>query len=247
MRILMTVLALLLSSTLLWAQLAYDPVTNGMPVIGFATPAGSGAEGQPHDVTVVIDQPSSLQVTVNYTVSGSAQNGADFSLADSTLTIPPGQTSGTITIPVVDDVEVEGDETISIILSNPQGAAFGTSVYTYMLRDNDHYKDNDTPPTPPLLQVQGRDGQKVTLAFDHRTSIDATVDYIITSTPTGSNQVYQLGSGTLSFPSGSTQASLDIPSNTDSIEQAGIKTISVYFNNPQNLVIVNPLYSYTQN
>ena len=83
---------------------------------------------------------SSNDITVNYAVTGTATgSGTDYTLADGTLTISAGATSGTITIAgIIDDLTVEGDETVILTLSSPNNATLGSnSVHTYTIADND--------------------------------------------------------------------------------------------------------------
>lgn len=237
---------LLLTCGVAWAQMAYDPVTSGMPVIGFAGVYSSGTESKsPARVRVVLSQPSSIDVTVNYTANGSAQNGQDFYLADSILTIPAGQTSGVIQFPVVNDSSVEGDETINIILSSPQNAVFGQSVYTYVIKSSD--QDLDTPPPLPVLtMLPGPSGRSVTLKLSSAYPQDITVDYQITVTETGSGYTHDLAANTVSIPHGQMQADIPIPDFGDNIEIQGAKTYAVYLNNAVNVTLNNPLLSVSR-
>ena len=63
---------------------------------------------------------SSQDVTVDYAVTGTATgSGTDYTLANGTLTINAGATSGTITIAsIVDDAADEANETVILTLSN---------------------------------------------------------------------------------------------------------------------------------
>lgn len=233
-------------SSTAWSQMAYDPVTAGMPVIGFADVYDSASESKsPFRVKVVLSQPTNVDVTVNYTANGSAQNGQDFYLADSLLTIPAGQNSGIIQFPVVDDDSVEGDETINIILSNPQGAVFGQSVYTYVITRSDH--DLDTPPPPPVLtMLPGPSGKSAILKLSSAYPDDIRVDYQITVTETGSGYTHDLTAGTVSIPRGQMQAEIAIPDFNDNIELQGAATTTVYLNNAVNVTLNNPMLSVTR-
>ena len=54
-------------------------------------------------------------------------SGTDYTLANGTLTISAGDTSGTITIAgIVDDTVDEVDETVIVTLSSPTNAALGS-------------------------------------------------------------------------------------------------------------------------
>ena len=66
-------------------------------------------------------------------------SGTDYTLANGTLTISAGDTSGTITIAgIVDDTLDEVDETVIVTLSSPTNAALGSDdAHTYTITDND--------------------------------------------------------------------------------------------------------------
>ena len=54
--------------------------------------------------------------------------GADFiSIAATTLTIPAGQTTGTIPVKICGDTDLEANETFSVVLSNAVGATIAYS------------------------------------------------------------------------------------------------------------------------
>ncbi|OAD21765.1 Na-Ca exchanger/integrin-beta4 domain protein, partial [Candidatus Thiomargarita nelsonii] len=64
------------------------------------------------------------EVTVDYATSdGSATVVDDYTGVSGTLTFPDGDTSETFNITIINDVIVEGDETVNLTLSNPTGGA----------------------------------------------------------------------------------------------------------------------------
>ena len=68
--------------------------------------------------TVTLSAPIDQAVTVNYaTADGTATAGSDYTAASGTLTIPAGQTSGTITVLVNGDRLAEPNETFFVNLS----------------------------------------------------------------------------------------------------------------------------------
>ena len=65
-------------------------------------------------------------VTVDYaTADGSAVAGEDYEAASGTLTIAAGQTAATVHVTVLDDSHDEGEETLTLTLSNAVNAAIG--------------------------------------------------------------------------------------------------------------------------
>ena len=93
----------------------------------------------PMTFTVTMSPASVSDVTVDYaTVDGTATAGVDYLATSGTLTIPAGQTSGTITVSVLGDLIPTPSETFTLSLSNPVGAkivpptsATGTILDTY--------------------------------------------------------------------------------------------------------------------
>ena len=80
-------------------------------------------------------------MTVDYAVTGTATgSGTDYTLANGTLTISAGSTTGLITIAgIIDDSLDEVDETVIVTLSNPSNATLGSDkVHTYTITDNDN-------------------------------------------------------------------------------------------------------------
>lgn len=91
-------------------------------------------------LTVVRTGGSSGEVSVFYGVAGgSATAGVDFTATSGVLVFTNGQVVRTITVPIIDDTLVEGDETFTVTLSNPTGGAVlvGGPVATVTIIDND--------------------------------------------------------------------------------------------------------------
>ncbi|HYV82167.1 MAG TPA: PQQ-dependent sugar dehydrogenase [Pyrinomonadaceae bacterium] len=69
--------------------------------------------------------------TINYaTTNGSATQPADFATTSGSLQFAPGETLKTFIIPIVDDALVEGNETLNLVLSSPDGASVEGSPFT---------------------------------------------------------------------------------------------------------------------
>jgi uncharacterized repeat protein (TIGR01451 family) len=110
-------------------------------------------------ITVTRTGNTSGAVSVNYATSdtlpisnncqdklGIASARCDYATTIGTLQFAAGETSKTISIPIVDDALVEGNETFSLTLSNPQGATLGiTSSATITIQDNDTLPSTSNP------------------------------------------------------------------------------------------------------
>jgi len=98
--------------------------------------AGEGAAGLPFLVT--LSSAVLSDVTVSAAASdGTARSGLDFASISRTLTIPAGQTSATLAVPLREDALDEPDETFLVTLSAPVGAVIGDSEATGTILDDD--------------------------------------------------------------------------------------------------------------
>ena len=87
---------------------------------------------------VTLGAASSLEVTVDWTTAdGTATADADYVAADGRLTFAPGQTEATIAVAVFNDALDEGDETLTIALSDPTNATIADGTATGTIADDD--------------------------------------------------------------------------------------------------------------
>jgi len=73
----------------------------------------------------------SAELVVNYTIAGTAENGVDYNESpplDGTVTIGAGQPTATIDIAPVDDLEIEGAETVLLTLSSDPAYVLGAGT-----------------------------------------------------------------------------------------------------------------------
>jgi hypothetical protein len=83
-----------------------------------------GEAGGTATITVIRANGAASGVTVDYTTTGgTATSGDDYAAASGTLTFAAGQTSATFAVPIVDDAAHEGNETVTLTLTNPTGQA----------------------------------------------------------------------------------------------------------------------------
>ena len=80
---------------------------------------------------VSLNMQSREVVTVVYATSdGTATAGSDYTATSGTLTFEPGETRQTIPVEVLDDDEVEGDEILTVKLSDARNATLGDQEAT---------------------------------------------------------------------------------------------------------------------
>lgn len=96
-------------------------------------PAGTAARRTVH---VALSEPAPADVTVHYTTAdGSATAPGDYEASSETVTIPAGRTGASFLLTVNGDDVAEGDETLTISLSNSRGATIGRASATITIRD----------------------------------------------------------------------------------------------------------------
>lgn len=135
--------------------------------------------------TVSLDAPSSVPVTVNYaTANANAQAGSDFAAVSGTLTFAPGETTKTVLVPTLDDAVFEGDETFTVNLSDPVGAAIADGQGVATIHDND--------PAPTILGVTSTTANGT---YGVGATINITVSFSEPVTLAGGNLTINLDSG----------------------------------------------------
>ena len=159
------------------------------PTVDFNITSSSGAESvSSAALTVDLSSSSTQNVTVNYAITGTATgSGTDYTLANGTLTINAGATTGTITIAsIVNDALDEVNETVIVTLSSPSNATLGSdSVHTYTITDNEQCPVVDFNATSSN-GAESVSSKAITVDLSAVSSQNVTVNYAITGTATGS-------------------------------------------------------------
>ena len=88
---------------------------------------------------VALGAPSARTVTVDWATSdGTATAGSDYEAASGTLTLSPGETAGTVAVPVLDDGSYEAPtETFTVRLANASNATVLADTATGTIADNE--------------------------------------------------------------------------------------------------------------
>jgi large repetitive protein len=178
--------------------------------VGSAVVAEGDAGTTAAAVVVSLDAPSNKTVTVGYgTQDGTATAaGRDYVATSGTLTFAPGQTSKTISVPVIGDRIAEPDETFSVKLHGAKNAtiANGQGVVTIL----------DDEPRISISGAAGAEGNTGTTPFTFTVSLSAAYDQAVTvnySTADGTAVAgvdYGATSGALTFAPGETTKTIAV-------------------------------------
>lgn len=156
---------------------------------------------------------SSEDITVSYTISGTATSSSDYTALSGTVTIPAGQNSAAVQVTVTDDQIIENTETVIMTLAGGTSGSFtfaGTGNATVNITDNDN-----TPANLALTATKTADGAEpstngeftISLPAGITSAEDITVNYTVAGTATGAD--YTALSGSVIIPAG--QNSVTIP------------------------------------
>jgi len=121
-----------------------DYVTFGIATrtISFAPIVQSASETVAANATIILSLESSSNITLDYEITGGTATGgsADYALTSTgQVTFIAGQTSVNLALGIINDSDIESDETIEITLSNPpSGVSLVDSVFTYTINDDDN-------------------------------------------------------------------------------------------------------------
>ena len=172
--------------------------------------------------TVSINGTSLDPVSVDYATSdGSATAGSDYGAVNDTLVIPAGQLSGTLTVQVFGDTNVEPDETFTLTLSNAKGASLGIGS---TLDATGTIETDDTGLSIAVLNAVQDERNTGTTAFTFTVTrsgdVSGATDVDFTVTGSGADPADFGGSfptGTVSFAASEvTQiVSIDVAADTD--------------------------------
>lgn len=189
--------------------------------VGDATVTEGNTGTRTATFVVTLSDPSAQPVTVQYaTANGTATAGGDYQARSGTLTFAPGETSKTITVPVLGDRLAEPDEAFVVNLSGATGAtiADGQAVGTI----------TDDEPRISISDATKAEGKnKQTTLFTFTVTLSAPYDQPVTmsfstldGTATNRDKDYVARAGTLTFAPGETTKTITIEVKGDNRREA---------------------------
>ncbi len=158
------------------------------------------------------------ELLVHYTVSGVATPGADYVPLSGVVSVPAGQGFATVTLNVLDDAEVEGNETVIVTLVTDAAYAINGSASNATVTILD-----DDPVTVTVVatdNVASESSNNGTVVFNRIGSVAANlvVNYALSGTASNGAD-YSALSGTITIPAGRPNVTLTItPINDTAVE-----------------------------
>ncbi len=185
--------------------------------------------------TVTLSAAYGQPVTVAYaTANGTATAGSDYQGVSGTLTIPAGQTTGTITVLVNGDRLPEPNETFFVNLSSPTNATIADNQGVGTIVD-----DEPRISISDVSKAEGRRGKTTRFTFTVTLSVaydqPVTMSFqTVNGTATTSDNDYLAKTGTLTFAPGETTKTITIEVKGDSKKEANETFYLDLFGNSSN-------------
>jgi Calx-beta domain/Matrixin/IPT/TIG domain len=188
------------------------------PTVTLTTGATSIAEnGGSTTVTATLSAMYLAPVTVTLSTSGTATSGTDYSLSATTITIPAGSTSASVTLTSIDDAVYEGSQTVIIDISGvTNGTESGTQQRTVTITDN------ESGPTVSIsssfsVSTEGGSGLTITATQSTTSSLATTVNFSFSGTAVYGTDYTMNASMTI--PAGSTSVTTTLVPTDDALDE----------------------------
>ena len=209
-------------------------VQSSVPTVSFTAAAQSVAEGVgTATITAQLSQTSTLPVTVPFTMGGTAANPADYTVTTSPITIPAGNTSGTITVTVVADGVAEPDETVIATMGVPTNATLGaTTVHTLTITAQ--------PPTVIFTAAaqsvaEGVGTATITAQLSQPSTLPVTLPFTVGGTA-ATPADFTITLSPITIAAGNTSATITVTVVADAIAEPN-ETVIVTLGAPTNAVL----------
>ena len=182
--------------------------------------AQSGEDEGSVQLPIVLNRATEQVVTVQYeTLSEAAKFraavGEDYTASRGIVIFDPEATRGVVEIEILDDELLEADETFTVMLSNPRGAAIadGTGIGTIVDNDGSAKLRIDDP---LVIEEEGMVQFRVSLSLPQRQMVSAT--YQTRDGTARAGEDYQAASGIVTLAPGTVEARIAVPLLTDGLD-----------------------------
>lgn len=174
---------------------------------------GTANEGAQLTFTIEADRASNDDLTVIVDVGGSASPGSDYNQVDRDVVLPAGATTANLTIQLLDDLLVEGDETlvVSLVPRNRYDLGPRAGATTTVLSDD-----------VPELVVRGGGAvgeggsASFTIVADQAPVVDTSINYAVGGSATPGRD-YQELSGTVVLAAGQRSVTVEVVTLDDDV------------------------------
>jgi len=171
-------------------------------------------------VTATLDATSSQAVTVNLGFTGTATLNTDYAASSTSITIPAGSLTGSVTLTGVTDTTFEGNESVVVDITSVTGATEnGSQQVTATITDD------DSQPSVSLIVANSPLAENggvatVTARLSNPSTQDVTVNLAFTGSAT-LNSDYSASSNSVLILAGQTSGSIMLTGIDDGLSEGG--------------------------
>ncbi|MBF7093647.1 hypothetical protein IUY40_19170, partial [Flavobacterium sp. ALJ2] len=190
-------------------------------VLRFSPTTANVAEGSSTSINVSLPAGVTLgyPLTVNYSVSGTATKGTDYSALSGSVTIPAGS-EGTITVAALSDTIIESDETVIITGSTTTGFIWDdlANRATVTITDVTDPANKVLSISPATASIKEGESAILTVSLPRgvSTGTDFVVNYTLSGTATNGTD-YTALSGKVTIAAGQISAVINIEALKDGV------------------------------
>ncbi|MFM9966493.1 MAG: Calx-beta domain-containing protein [Planctomycetaceae bacterium] len=213
-----------------------DDIATSLPTVTIAATDANAAELN-RDVAqfrVTRTGATTAALTVNYTISGTATNGSDYSSLSGSVVISVGALFGTVTLTPIDDTAVEANETATLNLSANAAYNLGTTASATATIVSD-----DVAPALPTVTLSttdataaeaNRETGTLTVTRTGATTNALVVNYAISGSATNGSDFDNL-TGSVTIEAGQTSATITVrPVDDTSVDANETATVTLAAN-----------------
>ena len=208
---------------------------DGAPAVRVADATAAEDDGRLF-FAVTLSPASSQEVSLRYAITPGTAQAADYAGPTSgAVTFLPGETSRHVELALVDDTVAEEDETVTLTLSNVQGATLADGFATGTITDNDG--------TPAVAVADATAAEGVRLVFEVTLSLassqEVSLQYAVTEGTATENADYGGPlSGTVTFAPGETAREIALALVDDTVAEED-ETVALALSNVQGATLAD--------
>ena len=180
-------------------------------------------------------------VSVNYATvaGGDAVTNRDYAVVQGVLTFAAGQTEGSFFVPIFNDQIVEGNETVSLLLSNETGGAVITNATATLIIIDDEFSPGQiTFSAAGYTAPEGQSPLVITFLRTNGVTGAATVDWSTTPGTATAGVDYAALGGVVSFADGDGLKTVEIIISDDALVE-GNETFTISIGNPTGGAVIS--------
>ncbi|KAF1695518.1 hypothetical protein CSC65_07095 [Pseudoxanthomonas daejeonensis] len=172
-----------------------------------ATVQEDGATGLVY--TVTLSRPALAATTVRFTMAGTATSGTDYTAVGTSVVIPVGATTRTVTVVPIADTTVELDETVLLTLVAGTGYAVGAPASATGTIGNDDVSTATVAVAPSSVVEDSGAGLVFTVTLSQPAAAATAVDFTVGGTASAGSDYAAIGSPVI-IPAGSATGTVTV-------------------------------------